>query len=315
MHDLGHAGVVWKNVTIRAEKMKYLAPSRGTGQLKLYVMNADGTKLRLVTGPAAPYTHLGSPEFSADGKQIAFDMSMGSTGSSRIMVVDSDGKNLKDLGLGCMPSFSADGKQIVHSQPGKGIVIMDADGGNRSVLDAAGWGAQFSPDGKYVAYGRSGNITVINVKTKERQVLLAGEAASRYSHTYWNLGWSHDGRTVAFKAQRKDTGRNEVVVADVGNPESFQVLVEEQPGIVPDFTFSPDNQKVLFAMINSPRKDPELYVVSRKKPGKLSRLEGQPEDYSYNGCAWSPDGKTIVFPGGEIPQPVDWPLEEKAAAP
>ena len=43
-----------------------------------------------------------------------------------------------------MPSFSHDGSEIVFSQPGQGIMMMDADGTNRRVIDPAGWGVQFS---------------------------------------------------------------------------------------------------------------------------------------------------------------------------
>ena len=92
----------------------------------LSVVRSDGTGLKTILTPAAlGFTHLVSPEWSPDGSKIALDMSNGSTSTSKIIVLNADGSDVKDLGLGCMPSFSNDGSRIVISQPGQGIVLYE----------------------------------------------------------------------------------------------------------------------------------------------------------------------------------------------
>lgn len=274
-------------------------------------MDADGGDVRLLTPPPTGFTNVGSPEWSADGRRIAFDTSTGSTTTSHVFVVKTDGSELNDLGLGCMPSFSRDGKQIVMSQPGKGIVMMDADGSNRRVIDSRGWGVQFSPDGKYLAYGKSGNITLMNVQTEEQRELLVGEHADRYSYVYWNLGWSHDGRSIAFKGRNRKTGVYEVAAVDVGTPNELTVLYSSTGNISADFAFSPDNKQVLFALNLPDHPGFGLYAVSRENPGPPKLLPGHPADHKIYNAAVSPDRKRIAFSSQKTPQPVDWSIHQR----
>jgi Tol biopolymer transport system component len=96
-----------------------------------------------------------------------------------------------------MPSFSPSGKQFVFSQPGREIMKMNSDGSKREVIDATDWATQWSPDGKYIAWGMRGDIIVMNVETKERKSILSPEQATQFSSSYWNIGWSHDSRSIA----------------------------------------------------------------------------------------------------------------------
>jgi Tol biopolymer transport system component len=169
LRDAGSGHVVWKDLSIKAERLKYLAPDRKP-TLKLFAMNADGGNLRQITEPKFGLNHLGSPEFSADSSRIVMGMSTGSTTTSHVVVLDRDGSKMTDLGRGCMPSLSKDGKTIVFSDPGAGIVQMDADGKNRKTLERSGWGVQYSPDGKHIAYASRSNITLIDPQTRSMVV-------------------------------------------------------------------------------------------------------------------------------------------------
>jgi Tol biopolymer transport system component len=310
----GGTSVVWKKVVLQAERLAWFPPNAAPEPRRLQVMNSDGSNLQVVMEVPEGFTQFGSPEWSADGKRIAFDASNGSTTTSHVMVVDADGNNLQDLGLGCMPGFSADGKRMVFSQPGQGVVMMDADGSNRQTIDQSGWGVQWSPDGKHIAYGNAGNITIMNLDTKEKRPLLVGEQASRYSYIYWNLAWSRDSRSVCAKARLRQTGAYEVMVADIDSPAGFQVLHSTSGSINADFTWDPDNRHVLFAMHNPAFKGPQLYLVSRDNPGRPELFPGQPTDRKIYDCAWSPDGQFIVFSGQQFPQPIDWTGNDTRAA-
>jgi Tol biopolymer transport system component len=303
----GTTRVVWKNVTMRAEGLKYLDPSPNPELRQLYAMKTDGSVRGLLTEPAPGYFHMGSPEWSADGKMIALDMSEGGVEASHVVVLNADGSELKDLGLGCMPSISHDGKSIVFSQLGTGVMMMDSDGSNRRIVDRAGWGVQYSPDGKRIAYGTYTNFTLMDTETQEKTTLLTGDLAERYSSIFWNLGWSNDSRTIAFKGRNRATRREELVVVDVEQPDHLEILYTG-PGVLADFTFAPDHQSVLFAKTTPGNPEPQLYVVHRKNPGRLELVKNQPTDRIIYDCDWSHDGREIVFTGVPRPVPVDWPI-------
>ena len=302
----GRTSVTWKNISLRAEQMTWYPPPNSDKLWKLVVMDEDGSNLRAVADRPEGNRSMGSPEWSADGKQISFDTYKVSLSDSRCCVVNADGTEMSDRGLGCMPGFSPDGKRVVFTQSGRGILMMDADGSNREEIDQSGWSAQWSPDGQSLAWGQGGNIIIMNLKTKERTPLLVGEQATMFSYTYWNPGWSHDSRFVAFKARNRRTGGEDIVVAEVGSPDSFRILLASSKGVSPDFTFSPDNQRVMFPMSDPTDSNrPRLYTVDRVKPEPPKRFPAQPLDWKISGCDWHPSGK-IVFAGEQIPQPVEW---------
>jgi len=310
LKDSGSVSVVLKNLSIRAEKMFYLRDEKKRTR-KLFAMSPDGSNLRELTSPKYGLDFLGSPEFSADGSRIVMDMSRGPTTTSHVVIMNRDGSDMQDLGMGCMPSLSKDGKSIVFSDPAAGIVKMDADGENRETLERSGWGVQYSPDGQHIAYSSYSNFTLLDPQTGKKTPLFEGELANRYSRIYWNFGWSHDSHAIAFKGHVRATGQEELAVVDINKPGKVEVLYAGS-GIYEDFTFSPDSRSVLFALRQDGPTQPDLYLAHRKTPGQIERLEGQPADYRILDCDWSPDGKQIVFAALVDPTPVEWPLDEEA---
>jgi len=295
--------VVWKSMLITADKLIYEPPQDENVKRRLYVMNADGTNVQEVTKPLAGMSHLGSPEWSADGQRICFDMSMGQTNTSHIASIKADGTDPQDHGTGCMPSFSPDNGYLVYSSPG--IMRSDVDATFRESLDSSGWGVQWSPDGEYIAYGKSGNVVLLNVDTDETRMLLNDEQAKRVGHVYWNMGWSHDSKSIAFKSRNSQTRKYEIVVADIDSEDGFQVLHEDIDPWV-DFTFTPDNRKVLFALRPEGSPHPRLVTISRDNPGKVEEYPNQPKGYVFYGADFSPDGNKIAFAGLKLPVPVIW---------
>jgi Tol biopolymer transport system component len=136
----------------------------------LYVMNVDGSGRRRLTETANTAERLLAPNWSADGKKIAFSTlgwGMGKTGPvmsspPRVCIIDADGRNLKRLEklIGVNAVWSPDGKRLLFTCLGKdfhaGLCVADADGtGVRSLLKRNDYqmvtGA-WSPDGKRLAY-------------------------------------------------------------------------------------------------------------------------------------------------------------------
>ena len=126
----------------------------------LHVMDADGRNLRrFVSHPE--YTAHGSPAWSCDGSKLAFDAWRFRRGETyvdaHIFTCNADGSQLKDLGIGAMPSWSPDGNRLVFSNYSpRGVWLMNADGTGRGLFDADGWGAEWSPTADKIAYSVSG---------------------------------------------------------------------------------------------------------------------------------------------------------------
>lgn len=306
-NGVGHSHVVIKHLLLRAERMLWHPEMTAAGPRALFVMRPDSTGLKaILLPPTLGFQYVGSAEFSRDGKMIAMDMSQGSTATSHLIVCQADGSNPRDIGPGCMPSFSPDGKQLVLSD--NGIEIMNVDGTNRRVLDASGWGTQWSPDGKWIAYGKSGNVILMDPKTHATRILLSGAEAQRYIQIYWNLGWSHDSKTVGFKARRRD-GEDEIAVIDIDKPQGLQPLLSKIKGINPDITFTAKNDGVVFGMHNPKVKGSQLHVVYRNKPEEIKVLPNQPDNLRIIDAHWSRDGQWLTFSGQELPAPTAWTTE------
>ncbi|MBI1312626.1 DUF1583 domain-containing protein, partial [bacterium] len=311
-------GVLWKRLRIAAEKLLILPDPDLKPTNEIFVMNADGSNLRSVTGHDKSLGGAGSPDWSPDGKQIAFDIySGGRTGNYLINV---DGTGMKYLGDGCMPTFGSAGDRLAFTWSGRGMALMDIDGTNRQVLTSDGWGAQFSPDGKSVAYqsyeqtaqGRSTNISIIDVATKKKRVILEGDPAQRYSSIYWNMEWSPDSRQICFKGRLRNQAESyEVAITSIdGSPKGFGVLTTETTDT--DFGWHPDGSRILLAKTSPKfRGGPRLFVCDLKT-GAIDLLTGQPIDMPNHSGVWSPDGKQIAFVSRRNPEPI--PFRQVAAS-
>ncbi|MGO8746150.1 MAG: TolB family protein [Thermoguttaceae bacterium] len=148
----------------------------------LHVMDADGRNLqRFVTSPE--YVWQGSPAWSCDGTRLGFDAWRSIYGATyvdaHIFTCKADGKELKDIGVGAMPSWSPDGKRIAFSNyDPRRVWIMKADGTGRELIDSAGWGVRWCPKAEkiaysmYGAYGSGANIVVRDLATNGVTTLL-----------------------------------------------------------------------------------------------------------------------------------------------
>ncbi|MBI1344868.1 DUF1583 domain-containing protein [bacterium] len=308
----GHSSVLWKHLTLKAEKLVWYPESSTPIPRGLFIMQPDGTGMTRIADPTRlNLAVVGSSEWSPDGTMIAADMSNRSTSTSHIVVMNADGSNFRDLGMGCMPSISADNKFVVFSDPSGGITRMNIDGSHRTVIDRGGWGTQWSPDGKWIAYGKSGNIFLMDPVTMMTRQLFSGADASRYSTIYWNFGWSHDSQSIGFKARLR-TGGDEVAVINIAPDSQSVVLVENAANINPDITFSARNDAVIFTMPHPQRKFKQIYSVSRMSPGAPELLENHPENLMVYETHWSRDGRQLVFTGEEVAGPVPWTAERQA---
>jgi Tol biopolymer transport system component len=306
-NGVGTTQVIWDDITLRAQRLMFVPSSQELNPPAVVVTNVSTNEVRKIAQPTSGYTHVGSPAWSPDGKQIAYDQSSGSTTQSRIMIVSADGGKPIDIGFGSMPTFSADGKRIAFSAAGQGVGFMNIDGSDRQPVDRSGWGMQWSPDGKTLAYSKDGNIYLWDVSKKATQPLMAGTAATKYDYVYWNMGWSRDSQRIAFKGRLRASGQDEGAIISLAQPDLVTVL----PGtshIGAGFSWSDDERYVLVSMHTPAVHGPMIHRIATDGTKLPELLTTQPLERKNVSAVWSPDGKSIAFTGTAKPESLQWPL-------
>jgi Tol biopolymer transport system component len=246
-----------------------------TGSYDLWLMRADGSDSRQLTGAPSDETH---PAWSSDGTRLAFRMSKSRNEPSDLYVMNADGtatQQLTDTNDSCesSPSWSPDDRQIMYTVSDCGsdeefIFLMDSDGADRQQLveEPVSW-PDWSPDGGRIVYTTAGTtwdetrLVVSDTDGSNRTVLDTGVGFAAYEAT-----WSPDGRQIAF-------------VSPTGSPTDkaeAQVLWNEDI-----FVMNADGTR-LRRVVSSVGND-------RWPP------------------AWSPDGRQLVYSAGGTAN-VGWEL-------
>jgi Tol biopolymer transport system component len=118
----------------------------------IWAVNADGTGTRLLAAGA------GQPEFSPDGRRIAFQR------DGDIWSMDADGSGQQRLTdtseAEGTPRWSPDGRRIAFARGSSPyqLYVMNADGsGEAQVAPSPAYDPDWSPNGKTIAYARCGS--------------------------------------------------------------------------------------------------------------------------------------------------------------
>jgi Tol biopolymer transport system component len=183
------------------------------------------------------------------------------------------------------------------------MMIMDLDGSNRQVISPTGWSVQMSPDGKKVAFYesssiggiRAGNLTVMDLATKRRKMILEGKQATRYRQVFWCFDWSPDSREICFRGSNRTTGAIELAIVNAsGSDKGFQLLATGRD-LSHDVAWHPDGRQLLISRGDEKYGDRSLFLIDRDAPQNQKLLPGQPRDQDTFGAEWTRDGKRVVF--------------------
>ena len=140
--------------------------TRDGEKYQIYVINADGTGLKLLT--TDPNIGFFNPQFSPNGKQIVYYAEKGD-GKDQVWVMNADSSRplllTANIGHNIFPGWSTDGKHIIFSSTkretdtnssyvdGSYLYLIKPDGSGLAKLgDIKSFFTRFSPDGKKIAY-------------------------------------------------------------------------------------------------------------------------------------------------------------------
>jgi len=262
--------------------------SERDGEGDIYVMNADGSDQRRLTGDPA---YDGWPTWSPDGAQIAFCSTR--SGNPDIYVMDADGGNVRQLtqhnANDIWPEWSPDGTKIAFPSRRDGnfeIYVIDADGTNLKRLtntpaheDFPAW----SPDGTQIVFSRTegdDGTYVMNADGSNERRLL--------DFRIFEPAWSPDGAQIAFGSDHEGFRGIYVMDADGSNVQKLSNTRagENCPA------WSPDGMRITFASWRG--GDGEIYLMN-VDGGDLQQLT---DNWSADEFpAWRPVATVASSPG------------------
>jgi hypothetical protein len=325
-----------KAVDVLVEQLRrYPArPSTATGQVGLFLIDAEGGTATLIANEPDPWLNrCGSSAWSHDGKQILFDVAAGGgtlATVSRLKVLDlADGRlELRDLGGGGSPDWSPSDDRIIFilnpgAVPGAtgGVWLMNSDGSQRRLLGGSGR-PKWSPDSRqFMIVGESDpcEVTIMDVRPEYSGVLRVAD----YS-IFSMPSWAGEGTIVAAIGA---SAPEMIALVDVSSPEHGKVkeiLWKQGSGldVRPSFpVYSPVTRRCAFVGTEE-GKGRALYSFVHTKsdppkpPDSPKRLEQRDFDKVIQDLTSSPDGRYVVFASdrreagpiaGHRPQSVDAP--------
>ena len=222
------------------------------GNSDVYLMNADGSDIIQLTDHPKQDQR---PVWLPGGREIAFQSDR--DGNDAIYVINVDGSNLRHLtqvslkpplegfpqipGLHGRVSWSPDGTRIAFYSGAGDIVVMNADGSNRTSLPYGTgfeflWGAVpvWSPDGARIAFmsGQDDNFEIYIVDADGSNLLRVTHS----SDDDWFPVWSPDGTRVVFSQEGSGIYVVELGVASAedGTPVAIGTPIVLPPAIAAD---------------------------------------------------------------------------------
>ena len=259
-----------------------LAYSYIGGPENIYIVNADGTDIRLIVVREQRDFR---PEWSPDGSHLVFTTVI--DGVHAIVRVDVDGGNLEQVTrleeAAGDPDYSPDGTRLLYftDEPlARDLFVRDVASGKVTTLtdtpDFEETSPRWAPDGRRIVFvgkkpgdSTESDIWVLDTETGERRNLTDTPETGEFHPDF-----SSDGARVVYI--RVEDGSFAVAVRDVGSGEE-SIIAPGNGFAVLDPHFSPDDSKVSFTRTDFAEKGegmPAIVVVSLKDGSEARIAKG-----------------------------------------
>lgn len=245
-----YQGIAWspdgKYLSFTIMDVKNTKPM--TMKADIYVMKADGTQLKKITGEA---NNEFGPSWSKDGRRIYFGAVNPETKDAQIFSVGTDANGLTQLtktGRNASPVVSPDGKRIVYNAETVDhkpqIYVMNTDGSNPKALTndntLAFYNPIWSPDGKKIVYyvekgDNKDQIWTMNADGTNQKLLTNNVAHNFYP------SWSANGKQIIFCSNRD--GEERVIYSMNADGSNIKRLLKTNSFYA---KFAPNGKKIAF---------------------------------------------------------------------
>ena len=245
--------------------------------------------------------------FSPDDKQIAFFW-QAKDDAAELRTIGLDGSGLRTVYRDTERTYlqpldwSADGRSVLvelsEKNGGRLIAAVSTSDGTLRVLkhgDSSNSAAQFSPDGRFIAYSTRASAD----SSKRDLFVMAADGSgdtdvSRHPADDYPLGWAPDGRTVFFASDRTGSYGVWSIGVESGRPQGSAVLVKADVGkLIPIRLLN----GTLYYAVNSVMAEIYLATVDPATGKTLSPPTPLKPYFSGPDFAvdWSPDGKSLAY--------------------
>lgn len=259
----------------------------GQAKMGIYRMRPDGTGQQFLVQVGDRFHH-GSPSWSPDGKQIAFDAYERGLRSPKICLCKSDGSELRELTAGAYPNWSPDGRQLIYFsglfESDLDVLAIHVDGSNQRRLTDGGF-PHWSPDGQWVLFARAApNQGIWKIRPDGTGLTSVRSGTGPCLGTVW----SPDGKRIAFSAGELDRFHLFTMKADGSNVQRLAQSADRE--LFPKW--SPDGKKICYVQYDIMMTDGDVHVVSADGTGR-SAIASAP-GYQID-PVFSPDGKWLAY--------------------
>jgi Tol biopolymer transport system component len=264
-----------------------------------------------------------NPAWSPDGKQLVYEKFAYDSKQNQPLYSKDQSFELRYTGE--FPSISSTGK-LANSPFGDvaalrltpfdkiAVYVSDLDGANRKQLYQQDGGGAFapswSPDGQWVVFGygaifndretKPSQLIMIHADGSEKRELTSGPLNSGFP------SWSPDGKHIVYRVWKKDDRSIQILNVEDGKSTKLTSGQDNFP------TWSPLGDRIGFTRDTGGTNSYEIFTV-RPDGTDLQQLTHAPGNDAH--CAWSPDGKYIVFSSARLGFRDETPLYDGSPQP
>ncbi|HWZ33686.1 MAG TPA: S9 family peptidase [Bryobacteraceae bacterium] len=274
-------------------------PRHALNQLFLMTI-ADGKSVAFSTGDDPS----GNPEWSRDGKWIAYSGRL--DGKSGLIIAAADGNNKKYIGplegtnaplptTGKTVTWSPDGKQIAYVSAQPGPETADATG-DPVVITRYLYKPTATEGNSRFNDNKRLHIFIADVATGKSRQLTTG---THYEHS---IDWSPDGKQIAFISNREPNEDQffnyDLLTLDPSTGEMKRLTATESAEYRPHW--SPDGKTIVYEAtkrgltdLETTMEDTHVWLIDadgnnrRELTGAVDNRQGEP--------GWSSDGEYVYF--------------------